>query len=380
VEIIVRPPAAAGTHSAASRQALVMTPAAICLMAGLDAALVLLDLPAPVRWDRLPEVHGALMVFGFVGTLIALERAVALGRRWALVAPAGFGVGGLALLSPLDLHVGKALLVTGGVGLVVVYRWLWLRQPSEALLLQAGGAVAATGGTVLWLGGVDVPVLLPWTVAFVVLTIAGERLELARVVLLSAGRIGALVATGGLLLVAAPVALLWPDVGAPVAGIALMLLVGWLVGNDVARRMVRTCGPARFMAACLLAGYAWLAVAGGIWLLTGPAVDGPRYDAVVHAVFLGFTMSMIMAHAPVLLPAVLRRPLPYHSLLWAPAALLQASVRVRVGVGDARPLTVGWRLGGALGVVAVLLFIGVAARLVIARTGRPVSADSTGRR
>ena len=38
---------------------------------------------------------------------------------------------------------------------------------------------------------------------------------------------------------------------------------------------------------------------------------GPAYDAVVHAVFLGFTLSMIMAHAPVILPAVLRRPLPY---------------------------------------------------------------------
>ncbi|MFI6674109.1 hypothetical protein [Kribbella sp. NPDC050470] len=32
----------------------------------------------------------------------------------------------------------------------------------------------------LWLGGVAVPVLLPWLVGFVVLTICGERLELAR--------------------------------------------------------------------------------------------------------------------------------------------------------------------------------------------------------
>jgi len=50
-----------------------------------------------VRW-RLPlprpalaEVHGPVMVFGFVGTLVALERAVALGSRWAAAAPACSG-------------------------------------------------------------------------------------------------------------------------------------------------------------------------------------------------------------------------------------------------------------------------------------------------
>ena len=48
-----------------------LAPAGIALLAGLDVALMLLGLPAPVRVDRLPEVHGMLMVLGFVGTLIA---------------------------------------------------------------------------------------------------------------------------------------------------------------------------------------------------------------------------------------------------------------------------------------------------------------------
>lgn len=56
-----------------------MLPAGLALLAGLDAGLLLLGLPAPVTTDRLPVVHGMLMVMGFVGTLISLERATALG-------------------------------------------------------------------------------------------------------------------------------------------------------------------------------------------------------------------------------------------------------------------------------------------------------------
>jgi hypothetical protein len=353
-----------------------LVPAGVCLLAGLDAALLLLDLPAPVRLDRLPDVHGMLLVFGFVGTLVALERSIALGARWGMAAPAALGAGGLALLTPLPVQTGKALLAVGAATLVAVYGGLWRRLPGaaaaaqgEALLAQAGGAVAATGGTVLWLGGADVPVVLPWAVGFVVLTVAGERLELARVVTLDRERLRTFLVCAGLVFVTMPAALLWPDVGTPLMGAALVALVGWLARHDVARRTVHAHGQARFMAACLLAGYAWLAVAGTTWLLTGPAVDGPRYDAVVHAVFLGFTLSMIMAHAPVILPAVLRRPLPYHRWLWAPVALLQVSLLVRIGVGDARGLTAGWQLGGTLGIAAILLFAAVAVRTVL-RAGR----------
>ena len=66
------------------RRAGFLLPAALALLAGLDAALMLLGLPAPVTAERLPDVHGMLLVLGFVGTLIALERAVALRH------PAGF--------------------------------------------------------------------------------------------------------------------------------------------------------------------------------------------------------------------------------------------------------------------------------------------------
>ena len=120
----------------------------------------------------------------------------------------------------------------------------------------------------------------------------------------------------------------------------------------------------------MLAGYAWLGVAGAIWTLGGTATSGARYDAVIHAVFLGFTISMIMGHAPVILPAVLRRPLPYSPVLVLPAALLHGSLVVRLWAGDALGSEVAWRWGGVLNIVAVILFVVLAAGSVVVAARR----------
>ena len=355
-----------------------LAPAGIALLAGLDAALILLDLPAPVRVDRLPEVHGMLMVLGFVGTLIALERAVALRRRLGFVAPALLGLGALVLLSPAPLVVGRGLLAAGAAALVGLYLPLWRRQRDDAVLVQVLGAVLALGAAVLWLGGTDVPVLAPWLVGFVVLTIAGERLELARIAMgPSAGTTLVLLASG--LLAGMGAALLGPRPGAALLGAAMLVLTGWLAAHDVARRTIHAPshnsgqkgGLPRYMAGCMLAGYCWLGVAGGIWMLGGPATEGVRYDAVLHAVFLGFTLSMIMAHAPVILPAVLRRPLPYHPALIAPAVLLHGSLALRLWVGDALGSHGAWVTGGVLNIAAVLSFVAIAVGCAVRGTRSP---------
>lgn len=339
---------------------LLLVPAALSLLAGLDAALLLLHLPAPVEADRLPEVHGVLLVLGFVGTLIALERSVALGCTWGLAAPALLGAGAVLVVTPAPLVIGRLGLVAGTLALVAVYVPLWRRQADEAVLVQALGAVLAAGAAVLWAGGVEVPTLLPWLAAFVVLTIAGERLELARLamgpsagallVLLSAALAGGVVAS-----------LLVPRGGSALLGATLAGLVAWLASHDVARRTVRTTGLPRYMAVCMLAGYAWAGVAAATWLVAGDVTDGAAYDAVVHAVFLGFTISMVMAHAPVILPAVTGRALPYHPALYVPVVLLHLSLVVRLWLGDGLDLPHAWRVGAVLNIVALLSFVAVAA-------------------
>ena len=119
----------------------------------------------------------------------------------------------------------------------------------------------------LWVR-VDAAVVVPLLAGFVVLTIAAERVELARIHLpASAERV--LVAIAALVAAAATGAVLFPDAGSRAFGVALLVLVGWLGPRDVARRTVRSRGQARFSAAAMLAGYGWLAVAGVAWLVAG---------------------------------------------------------------------------------------------------------------
>lgn len=334
-----------------------LIPGGLGLLAGLDAALLLLGLPAPITTDRLPDIHGPLMVFAFLGTLIALERAVARGRGWAYLAPGALGLGGIAALSPLPLIIGQGLITVGFALQIVIYRSVWRRHQQIYLAVQTLGAVSAFAAALLWLAGVPVPHLTPWMAAYLILTIAGERIELSRLARTSE-RPEQIAYWISLVIFAAPVlALLHLEAGQMLLGAALVALVIWLWNNDIARGTIHAKGLPRFTAACLLAGYGWLAVAGFMWILQAPILDGRAYDAVLHAVFLGFVMSMIFAHAAIILPAVIRKPLPYRAVFWVPAALLHASLLLRVAVGDLRDQVWAVSLGGALNIAAVLLFV-----------------------
>jgi hypothetical protein len=353
----------------------------VALLGGLYAALVLLDLPLPDTPPGLGQVHGPVMVFGFVGTLVALERAVAVRARWGLLAPGCSGLGAVIMLADGPSLVGRLLLSVAGVLLLGVYVALWRRQAGVALLVQAAGAVCWYAATLLWLGDLPTNQIVSWLAGFVVLTIAGERLELAQAGLtrrVSSRRTieGWCLAAAGAVLAGVAASLLWPQPGYRLWGLALIGLVAWLAVFDIARHTIHGRSLPRYVAAGLLAGYGWLALAGLLWAGRGATTDGPRYDAILHAVFLGFTMSMIFAHAPVILPAVLRRPLPYHPVLYVPLMLLHLSLAARLGLGDWGGLISVWRWAGVADEVAVVGFAACAAVLTVragrnARTARP---------
>jgi hypothetical protein len=353
---------------------------AVALLGGLYAALVLLGVVVPDTRTGLGQAHGPVMVFGFVGTLVALERAIALGARWALLAPACGAVGALTLLAGIPALTGRLLLAIAAVIMLGIYAALWRRQNSVALLAQAAGAFCWYAATVLWLGGFAINQTVPWLAGFVVLTIAGERLELAQINAFGVVARRWFVAAAAGVMIGATASLLWPRGGTRLWGLALLGMVAWLAVFDVARRTVRANGLPRYVAAGLLTGYAWLAVAGLLWAGAGLVTDGPGYDAVTHAVFLGFTMSMIFAHAPVILPAVMGRPLPYGPLLYVPLVVLHLSVLARLGAGDGAGLIAVWRWAGVAGEIAVVGFaaccvaLTVRARQATRAAARPIDA------
>ncbi len=150
------------------------------------------------------------------------------------------------------------------------------------------------------------------------------------------------------------------NLGARIVGAALLLIALWLLRFDLARKTVQRAGLTRFIALNLLLGYVWLAVSGALALVAGQQVAGPTYDAMLHALFLGFVFGMIFGHAPVIFPAVLARPLTYAPHFYGHVVLLHASLALRVA-GDLAGWTDLRRWGGMFNGFALLLFLVVTA-------------------
>lgn len=334
----------------------------LSLLAGLNAGLVRLGVWAPIDSERVGDLHGPVMVLGFLGTLIALERAQALRNPLAYLAPALLGTGALTLVAGAPLLLGQLLLVEGAVAFTAVLVALWLRAPLPLVAAQALGALFAALAAGLWIR-LDVASILPLLAVFLIITIAAERAELAQLVM-GAKAMPTLMVMTCLLAVGGISSIFAPAVGLRILGLAALLVALWLLRDDVGRRMIRTSGLRRFNAAALLAGNVWLAVSGLVWLVVGQPVGRGAYDIAIHGTFLGFGLSMVMAHAPIIFPAVIGRPLPYKRALWVPLVALHAGLALRV-VGDLAGLDLLWRTGGIVNVASILLFVVTAAYAVI---------------
>lgn len=285
------------------------------------------------------SLHGALMVSAFFGTVISLERAVALERPWAYAAPLCAGLSGIVLLAGFGI-AGMALMALAAALFFVSNVVVLQRQRSlETATLLAGAAAWLAGNLMVFYGQAAVP----WWIAFFALTIGAERLELSRYL-----KRGPAVRVAFMLLAAAILVL--PPFPAAL-GAALVLLALWLSVFDLARVTVRQSALPRYVAVCLLAGYFWLAVGGALMAFS------LAYDAALHAIFVGFVFSMVFGHAPVILPAVLRVRFPYSSWLYLPLVLLHASLAARAALST--------EIGAWGNAAAVALFIATAALICI---------------
>ncbi len=323
---------------------------------GVGAGLARLGWNFPLPSPGLVLLHGPLMVSGFFGTLISLERAVALGRRWAYAAPALAGLGSAALVAGAPVIAGALLIAGGSVIMLLASLSVWLRQRAIFTATLALGAASWLAGNVLWSAGFSVPEVVPWWAGFLVLTIAGERLELSRFLPPSrtARRLFSVIVA--LLIASIVLTNLRPASGSWMLALTLLALTLWLSRYDIARRTMKEHGLTRFIAIALLSAYAWLGAGALIGLFAGGMFGGATYDATLHAVFLGFVFAMVFGHAPIILPSVTRFAVPYHPVFYLHLALLHLSLIVRLA-GDlfSRP---EWRsAGGLLNAITVLVFV-----------------------
>ena len=293
----------------------------VSLVIGIAGGLVRLNagVPAPgtgVAW------HGALMASAFFGTLIALERAVAIGRLWAYAAPAASGLGGIAVAAG-GPSAGLWLLASGAALFGAASLEIWRRHRALHTGVLALGALCLLAAN-LWLAFEQAPGrALPFWIAFFVLTIGGERLGLS------------------------PHLPVPPAVGADTRR-----------GGEPVRLLLRAHAP---LLSPIVPRRRPAIASGSIASATGST---DSHAGGRPSVLLGFVFSMVFGHAPVIFPAVLRVSLPYGAAFYGPLIVLHASVLLRLvaDLADSAALRTAGGIGNAL---AIVFFILTAAALAL---------------
>lgn len=318
--------------------------------------------------------HGLLMVGGFLGTLISIERAMVMNKKIWLVIPFLSGLSNLFFLIGMQ-SVGLLLLLSGSLGLGLIMHFQSVKHPHfHTFLLYAGAVFWFIGNFLVWKSGL-IATGSTWWMGFLLFTIVGERLELSQFLPVPSWSKKAL---GGLLGVFF-IGLLFPfhGLGNEILGAAVLLISAWLLTFDMAKVAAKKKEQFRYIGIGLRIGYLWLGVQGLILLLmeSHPLF----YDLVLHTFFLGFTFSMIWAHAPIIFPTIFGiRHTPYHSILWGPWTLFQVTLfgRIAFGLGE----LMEWRkiMGISNGYLILLMFgfmAGILAWKIKSQPTKPVGSD-----
>lgn len=350
--------------------------AVVGLIAGLWGGLQRLGWVLPSFNANFAAQHGVLMISGFFGTLISLERAVAIhafqpARRWVYMAPLLSGVGSLLLILGGPELLGRSLILLGSVVFLGVLSMMMRQQPNLEHGMMALGGVLWVVGNGLWWAAWPIYRVAAWWIGFLLLTVAGERLELGRVFLRRATPRYWLIGIVGAFFIGLWFGLWQFELGTVICGLAIAALGMWLLAFDVVRYTIRKTGLTRFMALCLLLGHGWLVLAGALWLWFAPRFSaGFGYDAMLHSVLVGFIFSMIFGHAPVILPSFLNRPLAFSAWLYGPLALLHGGLLLRIWADVQSDF--GLRMwAGLLNEIAIIGFVTLLL-LALRRATRPL--------
>lgn len=319
---------------------------------GLSRMGMSLDLPYP----NMVAFHGVLMVSGFLGTLIILERAAALewtpGYFFALLS----GFGAFIVGTGWGIEAGMVMVILAGMGLLGMYVFILSRQPTWHALIMALGGTLWFFGDIFWLQAYPFAYTANLWAGFLILTVVGERIELSRMVQTSDSKRSQAGVLSIIFMLGLLIHVMWTYTGVIIAASSLIILAVWLLRNDLARFTIKQTGLPKYMAFCLLSGFIWLIVGSVISVLYLKFPDHLYYDAYLHSFFLGFIFSMIFAHAPVIFPSLTGREVGYYDRFYIHYLLLQVSLIIRLA-GDFMSDNMIRELGGILNGLAIVIFL-----------------------
>ncbi len=297
--------------------------------------------------------HGAIMVGGFLGTLILLEKVIPLKRKILFVFPV-INAMGLLIVVPGFYRLGLLFLLIGATGLLIVFLLYYKKQPNDlSLILMIVGACCQITGHFMLMTKQFYPMAFPWWMGFILFIIVGERVELSKFLPVTKRHKIILVSFMSLFFIGLFVP--FHGIGKYISGAALGLIALWLMRHDVISIAIKKEGLTRFSGVALLMGCISLLFT-GLFLISLPDIPF-AYDAIVHTFFLGFAFTMIFAHGPIILPGVLGLNVkPYHPLLYVPLITLVLSLVLRL-LGDTSVLPLAVRLwSGWFSVSSILLY------------------------
>ena len=297
------------------------------LIVGVLAGLFRMGWSIPL--GQVAGEHGALMVGSFLGTLICLERIVALKKKRLYAIPVLSG-SSLIFFALGMQQVALGALTIGSLGLIYIYIDLIKRFNEPYFYIMLLGAIGWAVGNIIMIISPFYPQAAPWWIVFILLTVFGERLELSKFLPQSKGKkISMIIAISVFML---GVIVPYHTFGRYISGLGMILMALWLLQYDIARKSVKSTGMHKFTGSLLLAAYFWMVICGLLMIIEVESLF--QYDAMLHAFFLGFTFSMIFAHAPIIFPGVAGLSIrPYHGSLYIWAVLLQLSLGLRIAFG-----------------------------------------------
>ncbi|MFT5090689.1 MAG: hypothetical protein ACI906_003611 [Candidatus Latescibacterota bacterium] len=273
----------------------------VILFVGLGSGLARLGWDASfLPGSSLSFRHGALLIGVWLTALAGLELARRQ-RTWAYLSPLLAAAGGVWMCFAPFARPPLVLLLVAAI-LLLLFNIIGARNRAPmAMPCRIAGSTFLLIGNVLLFPGMPSHVVTSWWFGFALFSLLGLRLDSGDIHIGGKGRVLLIVLVLFALVGAAMknyalgVEFIDPSALAPwqrwggdrLLGLVMASAAIWLTVNERGDSWSRLC---------VLGGSAFLALAGLIALYTGEILAGPIYEATVHAFFVGFAASLVLAH------------------------------------------------------------------------------------